>query len=319
MSRLTRRSERAEPSDVAQRRLALLADQLSARRPSLPTDQRPRDEEPGPPADPTPSPPGSDRAPPGRHRAPSLSPGRRAGAAVADLVPGPAHRPGTERGVGVQHVAVVALVLAALVSTGVWWVLAGRPGTPHAIAPPATVTAGASDGTPTPVPGAPGTAAATGVDAGGGSGDGTVVVDVAGKVRSPGLVTLPEGSRVADALEEAGGPRPGVDLTTLNLARPLVDGEQLLVGLAPAVWPPPEVGTPTPGSVPGEPGAVPLVDLNTATLEQLDTLPGIGPVTGQAILDWRAANGSFTSVDELLEVDGIGDATLADLRDLVTV
>ena len=69
------------------------------------------------------------------------------------------------------------------------------------------------------------------------------------------------------------------------------------------------------------PGAVPVapVDVNTATLEQLDTLPGIGPVTGQAILDWRSANGAFTTVDELLEVDGIGDATLADIRDLVTV
>ena len=72
-------------------------------------------------------------------------------------------------------------------------------------------------------------------------------------------------------------------------------------------------------TVPGAPPAGTLVDLNTATLEQLDTLPGIGPVTGQSILDWRTDNGSFTSVDELLEVDGIGDATLADLRDLVTV
>jgi competence protein ComEA len=76
---------------------------------------------------------------------------------------------------------------------------------------------------------------------------------------------------------------------------------------------------PSASSPPSSPTATTLVNLNTATLEQLDTLPGVGPVTGQAILDWRAANGAFTSVDELLEVDGIGDATLSDLRDLVTV
>ena len=133
-------------------------------------------------------------------------------------------------------------------------------------------------------------------------------------------MTLPAGSRVADALKSAGGVRDGVDLTTLNLARPLVDGEQILVGVQPADWPAvPTVPTVPGATVPGAPPAGTLVDLNTATLEQLDTLPGIGPVTGQAILDWRTDNGSFTSVDELLEVDGIGDATLADIRDLVTV
>jgi competence protein ComEA len=146
-----------------------------------------------------------------------------------------------------------------------------------------------------------------------GQDDGTVIVDVAGRVRRPGIVTLPLGSRVVDAIRAAGGARESVDLTSLNLARELVDGEQLLVGLAP----PPAV--PTPGGVPGTAGPVGLVNLNTATMAELDTLPGVGPVTAQAILDWRAANGSFTSVDELLEVDGIGDATLADLRDLVTV
>jgi competence protein ComEA len=146
-----------------------------------------------------------------------------------------------------------------------------------------------------------------------------VVVDVTGKVRTPGLVSLPAGSRVADALEAAGGTRPAVDVTALNLARPLVDGEQILVGVAPAQWASP-TASPAPGApaAPAAPASAP-VNLNTATLEQLDTLPGIGPVTGQAILDWRAANGDFTSVDELLEVDGIGDVTLADLRDQVTV
>ncbi len=144
-------------------------------------------------------------------------------------------------------------------------------------------------------------------------------MDVTGRVRRPGLVTLPAGARVADALESAGGPRPRVDLSTLNLARPLVDGEQIVVGMRVATLPPAPVsssGVPV-GPVPGAPTA--LVNLNTADMALLDTLPGVGPVTAQAILDWRSANGRFTSVDELLAVDGIGDATLADLRDLVTV
>ena len=120
--------------------------------------------------------------------------------------------------------------------------------------------------------------------------------------------------------------RPSVELTALNLARPLVDGEQILVGAQAVPAPPGSVPAPVPSAVPtpgttavppGTPGT--LVNLNTATLEQLDTLPGVGPVTGQAILDWRSVNGAFSTVDELIEVDGIGDATLADLRDLVTV
>ena len=145
-----------------------------------------------------------------------------------------------------------------------------------------------------------------------------VVVDVTGRIRRPGIVTLPLGSRVADALDAAGGARGNVDLTTLNLARVLVDGEQLLVGVEPAT-PPTTSATPPATASPsaGVPGA--LVDLNTATEADLDTLPGIGPVTAQAILDWRAEHGGFTSVDELLEVSGIGEVTLEELRPLVTV
>jgi competence protein ComEA len=106
-----------------------------------------------------------------------------------------------------------------------------------------------------------------------------------------------------------------VQTRSLNLARPLVDGEQIVVGLrVPAVGGSPGTGvTPTTGS------SIAPVNLNTATAEQLDTLPGIGPVTAQAILDWRTENGSFTSVDELLEVSGIGDATLADIAPYVYV
>jgi competence protein ComEA len=142
-----------------------------------------------------------------------------------------------------------------------------------------------------------------------------VTVDVAGKVRRPGLTTLPAGSRVADALRRAGGPRGRVDLTPLNLARVLVDGEQIVVGRpAPVPSGPAAAGG---AAAPSPTGS--LVNLNTATSEQLDTLPGVGPVTAQKILDWRAAHGAFSSVEELLEIDGIGEKTLADLIPHVTL
>jgi competence protein ComEA len=140
-----------------------------------------------------------------------------------------------------------------------------------------------------------------------------VTVDVAGRVRRPGVVTLPAGSRVIDALRRAGGPRGHVDLTGLNLARVLTDGEQILVGRAAVGVAASAAGTP--GASPGGP----LVNLNTATQDQLEQLPGVGPVTAQKILAWRAAHGAFSSVDELLEVDGIGETTLADLAPYVTL
>jgi competence protein ComEA len=150
--------------------------------------------------------------------------------------------------------------------------------------------------------------------AAGASEGGIVTVDIAGKVRHAGVATLPAGSRVVDALRKAGGARPGVDLSSLNLARVLVDGEQILVGR----------GVPGGGIAAGASTAAPdpggsLVNLNTATEEQLDTLPGVGPVTAQKILEWRSAHGAFSSVDELLEVDGIGEKTLADMAPHVTL
>lgn len=157
-----------------------------------------------------------------------------------------------------------------------------------------------------------------------------VVVHVVGAVRRPGLVRLPAGSRVADAVRAAGGAMPAARVASVNLARLLVDGEQLvvqrrggptIVGAPGASVPGGSVvaapGSGPPGS-PGSPGSAP-VDLNTATLQALDGLPGIGPVLAQRILDWRTAHGRFSSVDELGEVSGIGEATLADLRPLVTV
>jgi competence protein ComEA len=143
----------------------------------------------------------------------------------------------------------------------------------------------------------------------------TVTIDVAGKVRHPGIQVLDAGARVVDALAAAGGARPGVDLTALNLARPLVDGEQVVVGGAP---PTAVVAAAAPES--GGPSApATLVNLNTATETELDTLPDVGPVTAASILAWRDQHGGFTSVDELLEVDGIGDVTLGKLAPYVTV
>lgn len=177
-----------------------------------------------------------------------------------------------------------------------------------------TVTGGA----PTPVALVPGTPVpvVSGSAAAGPSASASprpdLVVHVVGEVRKPGLVRLPPGSRVADAIEAAGGLRTGGSSGALNLARPLVDGEQVDVSREAQADPPPAAnGT---GGAPAGP-----VDLNTATLEQLDTLPGVGPVMAGRILDWRTQHGRFASVDQLREVSGIGDRTFERLAPLVTV
>jgi competence protein ComEA len=136
----------------------------------------------------------------------------------------------------------------------------------------------------------------------------SVVVDVGGRVRRPGLVTLPLGARVADALRAAGGALRPRDLTSLDLAAKVADGQLLLVGVP---------GAAVPSSGDGAPSGP--VDLNSATAEQLEALPGIGPVLAQHIVDWRTAHGGFRSVDQLNDVSGIGDSTFADLAPLVTV
>lgn len=130
-----------------------------------------------------------------------------------------------------------------------------------------------------------------------------LVVNVVGEVATPGLVTVTSGARVADAVRLAGGIKPGTDLHNLNLARKLTDGEQIAVGI-----PPPAV----PGAA-----APSKLDLNSATASELDALPGVGPVTAQRIVDRRTRKGPFASVDQLREVEGIGDAKLAKLTDLV--
>jgi competence protein ComEA len=166
--------------------------------------------------------------------------------------------------------------------------------------------------------------------------DRPVVVSVVGLVHTPGLVTLAPGARIADALQAAGGPVNGADTIGLNMARPVGDGEQIVVGLASVSGQPtalgssvasgsapvsgaPGSGAPGPASRTVKPKAGEVLNLNTATVEQLDALPGVGPVTAAAIVAWRQANGKFTSVDQLADVDGIGPARLDKLRRLVRV
>jgi competence protein ComEA len=134
-------------------------------------------------------------------------------------------------------------------------------------------------------------------------------VNVVGAVRRPGLYTLKDGSRVADAVIRAGGPTPKAQIELLNLAARIADGEQIVV---------PRRGLVTPGAAAsGGSAATGPVHLNSATLEQLDALPGVGPVTAQKILDYRQQHGAFGSVDELDAIAGIGPARLAQLRGLV--
>jgi competence protein ComEA len=138
-----------------------------------------------------------------------------------------------------------------------------------------------------------------------------LLVHVVGAVREPGLYRLDDGSRVDDALQAAGGPKPRANLELINLAAPVADGQQVIVPVRGGEG----AAGGSAGGLPGAPAGP--VHLNSATLEQLDTLPGIGPVTAQKILDYRNEHGAFSSVDELDSVPGIGPARLADLKKLV--
>ncbi len=197
---------------------------------------------------------------------------------------------------GGAQVAVLALAVSLGLVVTAWWVLHTDDA---GVLVPAASPVGAQ---PSPLVTPSSTAAPSG----------TVVVDVAGLVRRPGIATLPAGSRVIDALRAAGGVRRGVDSASINLARLLVDGEQIVVG----VDPPPGVAASSSGPAPAGAG---LVNLNTADQATLESLPGVGPVTAQAIMTWREENGGFRAVDELVEVSGIGEATLAKLVPFVTL
>lgn len=207
-------------------------------------------------------------------------------------------------GVEAKTAAALAVVLLVALVLAVHHYWTGRPRTvavppvtaalpAAAEVPAARTSSGAGPRTPSPAPGA----------------KPVLVVDVAGKVREPGLRRLPAGSRVADAVAAAGGALPGTDTSALNLARPLGDGEQIVVGR-----PVPASGAGAPGGV----GASGPISLSAATAEQLDALPGVGPVLARHIIDYRTQHGGFGSVEQLRDVNGIGDRRFSDLKPLVT-
>lgn len=302
------RPPRPEHEAAVARRLELLSQELALVRDERPTADgtpgptRVRVPEPAPthtrirrPLELAPAPPPPELAEPVEIPEPGRHASRRMGA-MAEVVPA------SLRGrvaLGAGQVAVLAVVVAVALALLSWWVVRSQGSAmpvPVELSPSSTALVDLPSASASP------------------SAPPKVVVDVTGKVRRPGIAVLHSGSRVVDALRAAGGARPGVDLGALNLARVLVDGEQIVVGQAApagaaASSVPSTGGTPT-GT---------LVNLNTADETTLESLPDVGPVTAQAILAWRDAHGAFTSVDELLEVDGIGDVTLAKLTPYVTL
>jgi competence protein ComEA len=221
---------------------------------------------------------------------------------VPDFITAPTWRDRLESLGGRRRSAWLATAIAAaavILAVGYFKVRA-----PAQIAPPAS--SGTSVGSLPPSPSASPTPT-----------NEMVFVHVAGAVRRPGLYELPAGARVADAVRAAGGARPAADLDALNLAEPLVDGYKVevlgrgeLARAAPPVAAPSAGGSPTPAA---------LVDINTADQAALETIPGIGPVKAAAILTLREEIGSFETVEQLLDVDGIGPATLESMRPYVAV
>ena len=228
----------------------------------------------------------------GRHRRRSMTRGELAAAWLDDRLPL------ALRGrfaVGGRELGLLALICALGLCAAAGLALRSSAATTTAARPPALVSA--------PTGASPRSAAAPLVK-GVGRSSKTVVVDVAGAVRNPRVVTLPAGSRVYEALKAAGGVRRGVDVSSLNLARVVADGEQILVGRSA----PPAASGRAAGS---------LVSLNRATEADLDALPGVGPVTAKSIVAWRQQHGAFTKIEELQEIDGIGPKTFAKLKPLV--
>lgn len=228
------------------------------------------------------------------------SPGGQAAQAASQPVvhDEPAHPPPYQR-TRLWRVAVGLAALSAIVTAAVLLMTGEQRPEP---APPLPLAAhGAASSTPGPATTSTPTQRAR------------LVVSVVGKVAEPGLVTVDADARVADALEAAGGTTRGANLATINLARKLSDGEQIYVD----VPVPPAMATDAASAA--APDATAQLDLNEATAEQLQDLPGVGEVTAQRIIEWRTENSEFTAVEQLREVSGIGETRLADLRDRVTV
>lgn len=208
------------------------------------------------------------------------------------------------------------IVLALAIGAGVLWLGAGTglgAATPTAAEQPAPAVAISAQGRDRAAPDSEAGPVGSDQDAGN-----LLIVHIAGSVAKPGIVRMAPGSRLFEALEAVGGALPDAALATVNLAAELQDGMQVLVPSAAeaAANPPAAVPAPPGGAALGRPGPV---NLNRASIEELLALPRIGPVTAQRILQWRAANGRFRSVDDLAAVDGIGMKTLESLRSLLVV
>ncbi len=242
-------------------------------------------------------------------------------------------RVGRHRTIGTATLAIPAVLRSSRIRPG-WTAVLGllvvtvlaaawfsvRVATAASAARPMTVGAAATTSTPAPAvaPGLPpGTSTAGVATTSGAEGPARITVHVVGEVADPGVVHLPEGARVTDAIEAAGGALTTADLKRINLARKLGDGEQVHV---PAPGEPILSGAfgPTVAAASAAGSSTP-VNLNSASAQELESLPGVGPVLAQRILDWRVAQGRFSSVEELGEVRGIGEKLLAQLTPKVTV
>jgi competence protein ComEA len=194
---------------------------------------------------------------------------------------------------------LVVVIVATLLGAGLWYMRSlPRPvdiaAPADAVSPVVSPVAG-STGSPSPSPA-------------------SIIVDVAGWVRRPGVYEFVTGDRVIDAVNRAGGARNGADLTSLNLAAPLADGTQIVIPRPGATSAP---GSSTSDS--GTAGGTALININTASETDLEALPGVGPVTAAAIIDYRTQNGPFSAVDDLIDVSGIGPSTLEQIRPFATI
>ena len=240
---------------------------------------------------------------------PGESPESQQEAAAEHLRPDGSERP--RRRLTSRHLAVMAALTLLAVVVSVGWLLRAKampmavavsPDTASVPSPTASVSPSAASATPS----APATT--------------TILVHVIGAVVKPGVVSLPEGARVEDALAAVGGLRGDADPAELNLAAVVSDGTQIIIGTKASPRGEVREGSTSSGSVSTGTATVgAIIDLNTATLTQLDTIPGIGPVTAQAILDYRTKHGKFTKIEELQEVDGIGTKTYAQIAPHVRV
>ncbi len=218
------------------------------------------------------------------------------------------------QGVGFARDHLMVLLIAGVVAVGIaitYLTRAQGERVPVAMPTPTMSSAGAPSvvGPQGPVTGFPGSRASSpSADASSAS----IVVQVLGPVKRPGVITVPEGTRVTEAIARCGGLTPSADPGELNLAAILHDADQLIIGTRADPGGVVRNGSQASTSGSGPSGSTPtVIELNTATLDQLDALPGIGPVTAQKILDWRAQHQRFSSVSELLEIDGIGPKTYA--------